>query len=197
MRARRRSTSRVLDVTPVFAQMDGDPVGARVLGDARGLERVGIVAPARLAQRRDVVDVDAEAAFSGAARRAEHLAGDADDALRHLADAGLVLALDHDAEQRLGARVAHQHAAALAEGVLGARDRRLQRPAPSRRRGLRPTGTLSSTCGKRLHHLRAARRAARPVSTISASTASAVISPSPVVLWSRKTMCPDCSPPRL
>jgi hypothetical protein len=36
-----------------------------------------------------------------------------------------------------------------------------------------------------------------PVSISRASTARAVISPSPVVLWSRKTMCPDCSPPRL
>jgi hypothetical protein len=54
----------VLDVPPVFAQMRGDAVRARRLANARGLDGIGFAesapAIARLAQRGDVVNVDAK-----------------------------------------------------------------------------------------------------------------------------------------
>ena len=51
----------VLDVAAVFAQVGGDAVGARALADDGALDGIGIVAAARLAKRRDVIDVDVEA----------------------------------------------------------------------------------------------------------------------------------------
>ena len=56
-----RSMSLVGDVAPVLAQMGGDAVGAGGGGDLRGADRVGMVAAARVADGRDMVDVDAEA----------------------------------------------------------------------------------------------------------------------------------------
>ena len=49
------------DVPPVLAQMRGDAVGARLLRDQGGADRVRIGAAARVPDRRDMVDVDAEA----------------------------------------------------------------------------------------------------------------------------------------
>ena len=48
-----------LDVAPVFAQMHRDAVGARLLGDQSRRHGIGIARVARLAQCRDVIDVDA------------------------------------------------------------------------------------------------------------------------------------------
>ena len=53
--------SRVGDVPPVLAQVRGDPVGAGLGGDDRGAHRVGMIAAARVPDRRDMVDIDAEA----------------------------------------------------------------------------------------------------------------------------------------
>ena len=50
----------VLDVPAVFAQVHGDAVGAAQVRFDRRPDRVGLVGAPRLAQRRDVVDVDAE-----------------------------------------------------------------------------------------------------------------------------------------
>ncbi len=47
-------------MTAVLAQVRRDPIGARVLADARGEHRIGLVRAARLTDRRDVVDVDVE-----------------------------------------------------------------------------------------------------------------------------------------
>ena len=47
----------VLDVTAVRAQMDGDAIGARSLGDQRGGKRVRLLRLPRLSNRRDVIDV--------------------------------------------------------------------------------------------------------------------------------------------
>src|SRR5271157_1248125 len=58
------------------------------------------------------------------------------------------------------------------------------------------TRTLTSTCGKRIKP-ETSSESIRPLRFMIASAWSAVIRPSPVVLWSRKTMWPDCSPPRL
>ena len=49
------------DVPAILAQMGGDAVGARGLGDARGPERIGQPAAARVAHRGDVIDVHAKA----------------------------------------------------------------------------------------------------------------------------------------
>ncbi len=49
-----------LDVPSVLAQMHGDAVGPRLLGDQRGRDRIRITGAARLTHGRNVIDVDAE-----------------------------------------------------------------------------------------------------------------------------------------
>ena len=49
------------DVAPILAQMGGDPVGAGLGRDVRRAQRIGIAPAARVAEGRDVVDVDAKA----------------------------------------------------------------------------------------------------------------------------------------
>ncbi len=56
----------VADMAPVLAQMRGDPVAADRGDDLRRAHRVGMLAAARIADRRDMVDVDAEAQTRGA-----------------------------------------------------------------------------------------------------------------------------------
>ena len=51
----------VADVAAVLAQMGGDPVGAGLGGEQGGADRIGKIAAARVADGRDMVDVDAEA----------------------------------------------------------------------------------------------------------------------------------------
>ena len=48
-----------LDVAPVLAQVHRDAVGARLLGNQRRRDGIGIARVARLTQCRDVIDVDA------------------------------------------------------------------------------------------------------------------------------------------
>ena len=134
----------------IFAQVDGDAVGAAALRRQRRLDDVRVRRPARLPDRGDVVDVDAEADHGGdvSARAPSAPVSPFDDrvddpaALAHwrtgslrtpltspdvLAQRGRdllavaldlrdLLALDHDADERFGARVAHQHAAARRRG---------------------------------------------------------------------------------
>ena len=50
----------VLDVAPILAQMQGDAVGARLLGEQRGVHGIRVIDPPRLAQRRDMIDVHPE-----------------------------------------------------------------------------------------------------------------------------------------
>ncbi len=50
----------VLDMPPVFAQMNGDAVRACLLGYERRVQRIRIAGAPRLPQRGDVVDIDAE-----------------------------------------------------------------------------------------------------------------------------------------
>ena len=50
----------VHDVAPVLAQMRGDAVGAGRLRDLRGADRIGMQPAARVAERRDMIDVDAQ-----------------------------------------------------------------------------------------------------------------------------------------
>ena len=50
----------VLDVAPILAQMQRDAVGARLLRQQRGVDGIGIIDAPRLAERRDVIDVDAQ-----------------------------------------------------------------------------------------------------------------------------------------
>ncbi len=58
----------VADVAPVLAQMRGDAVAAARRDDFGGAHRVRVVAAARVPDRGDVVDVDAEAEFVLAAQ---------------------------------------------------------------------------------------------------------------------------------
>ena len=49
------------DVAAILAQVRGDAVGARLHGQVRGAQRIGMAAAAGVADGGDVVDVDAEA----------------------------------------------------------------------------------------------------------------------------------------
>ncbi len=49
------------DMAAIFAQMGGDAVGAGGDRDLRGFHRVGVFAAARIAQGRDMIDIDPEA----------------------------------------------------------------------------------------------------------------------------------------
>ena len=53
------------DVAPVLAQMGGDPVGSGSLGDLGGADRIRVDPAARVADRRDMVDVDSKAKGPG------------------------------------------------------------------------------------------------------------------------------------
>ncbi len=64
-RAISRSISLVGDVAAVLAQMGGDAVGAGLGGGEGGADRIGMRAAARVPDRRDMVDVDAEAEVRG------------------------------------------------------------------------------------------------------------------------------------
>src|SRR5205807_10410429 len=59
-RGAERADVGVLDVATILAQMHGDAVGAAPLGRRRGAHGVGLVGAARLAHRRDVINVDVE-----------------------------------------------------------------------------------------------------------------------------------------
>jgi hypothetical protein len=50
----------ILDMPPIFAEMDCDSVSARELGERRGPDRVGLAAAASLADRGDVIDVHSQ-----------------------------------------------------------------------------------------------------------------------------------------
>ncbi len=50
----------IRDMAAILAQMRGYAVGARVLGQLRGANRIGIGAAARVSHRRHMVDVDAK-----------------------------------------------------------------------------------------------------------------------------------------
>jgi hypothetical protein len=50
----------VLDVAAVFAQVQGNDVGAGLLGQQRRAQGVGIDGAARVAQGGNVVDIDAQ-----------------------------------------------------------------------------------------------------------------------------------------
>ncbi len=58
----------VLDVAAILAQMHGDAVGAAQMRLDGGPHRIRLVRAARLAQRRDVIDVDAELDHRGLPR---------------------------------------------------------------------------------------------------------------------------------
>ena len=49
----------VSDVAAVFAQMNGNAIGASLLSDKRRLNRIGISRTTSITQRGDVIDVDA------------------------------------------------------------------------------------------------------------------------------------------
>ena len=50
----------IADVAAIFAQVDGDAVGAGGLRHGGGLGRIGMRAAARVADGRDVIDVHAQ-----------------------------------------------------------------------------------------------------------------------------------------
>lgn len=56
----------VADVAAILAQMRGDGVGARLHRELRAAQRIGMAPSPRVAQRRDVIDVDAKADRRGA-----------------------------------------------------------------------------------------------------------------------------------
>src|SRR5438477_133775 len=56
----RSSPTAVLDVTAVLAQVRGDSVRAGAFAQHGGFDRIGIARAARLAECRDVIDVDVQ-----------------------------------------------------------------------------------------------------------------------------------------
>jgi len=59
-RARQNLDVAILNVPPVAAQMDRDPLRAGQLADSRRGDRIGLVALARFTDGSDVIDVDGE-----------------------------------------------------------------------------------------------------------------------------------------
>ena len=57
--AAQRAHVPVLDMAAILAQVHGDAVGAGLLRQQRGMDRIRILGAARLAHRGDVIDVDA------------------------------------------------------------------------------------------------------------------------------------------
>ena len=51
----------VANMAPVLAQMGGNAIGTRFDGEERGAHRIGKGAAPRVAQGRDMIDIDAEA----------------------------------------------------------------------------------------------------------------------------------------
>ena len=109
---------------------------------------------------------------------------------------GLVRALGHHAQQRLGARVSHHQAPASVEGGARAVER-----LPDLGDGLDVLLLAHADVAQDLRIDRRARRPARPGSgpecRTTSSTLRPVSRPSPVGSWSRKMTWPLCSPPRL
>jgi hypothetical protein len=88
-------------VAAVLAQMDRDPVGAGGLRGERRLDGIRILDAARLTERRDVVDVDAQPdrhalLAHGGRGRTETASRRLRDRLGVRPDVGLALSLDHD-----------------------------------------------------------------------------------------------------
>jgi hypothetical protein len=50
----------IRDVAAIFAKVRGDAIGSPFNREVRGAQRVGMHAAARIAQRRNVIDVDAK-----------------------------------------------------------------------------------------------------------------------------------------
>ena len=67
-RRHQRGDILVANVPPVLAQMGGDAVCARLGGQQRRFDRVGMRSPARVANGRHMIDVDAQAQMSGGSR---------------------------------------------------------------------------------------------------------------------------------
>ena len=53
------------DMAPVLSQVRGDAVGTRLRSEQRRAHRIGIAGAARVADGRDVIDVDAQAQRHG------------------------------------------------------------------------------------------------------------------------------------
>ena len=171
-------------------------IGARVHGDARARRRRGRRPPrrarsaapaARIAQRRDLVDVDGQANHrncqlliaNGECRYPRCSLTTSTISWAQRADLVLVLAFEHHAQQRLGAGVAHEQPALAGDARLDARDRggdrrhaSADRPSRGRARSAAPADRSS---GRRRD-----RRASGRSSAIVRSTFSAVHRPSPV-----------------
>src|SRR5208337_4480002 len=57
----KQSQVTVLDMPAVFPEMDGDAVGATKLGQCGRPDRVWLLAASRLAESRDMIDIDTQA----------------------------------------------------------------------------------------------------------------------------------------
>lgn len=51
----------IADMTTIFPEVSRDAISARVYGQLRSFDRVGMVSAAGVAQRCDVIDIDAKA----------------------------------------------------------------------------------------------------------------------------------------
>ena len=153
-------------MAPVLAQVGGDAVGAGIGDELRRAHRIGMVAAARVPDRRDVVDVDAEAqplsrcgAAPGLDRRNRREFGR--QRIRRISrDIDRVSGDERDAEVGPAARAVDQ--AAAATPAAGAST------AAIASREDRPVVTMSSTISTRVAGLEAEaaaklERALRPL----------------------------------
>ena len=107
---------------------------------------------------------------------------------------GLGGRLHHDADQRLGARRAHQHPAGVTQLGLDGRDLGPEARSASARPARSATRTLRSTWGS-FATTEASSDSGRPDRARTSRRTRPDSSPSPVVARSPKMMWPDCSPP--
>ncbi len=106
----------------VFPQVRGDAVRATSLRESSRLDRVRVGRAPRLPHRRHVIDIDTEQNPELAplvhpdfrSKRRDDVLGEPPDLVR-------VLALDHDASERLGTGVADEHPSPRSSALSAAR----------------------------------------------------------------------------
>ena len=130
---------------------------------------------------------DVSSRAEGRARRRFELVGD-------LVDLAAFGALDEDAQQRLGARVAQEDPSPRAQRVLRRGRRRAAIPSDSSSGTRRATRTLRSVWG--IFSSVASSESGRPLSLTIAARTRAVRIPSPAGESGANSVCPEVSPPR-
>ena len=112
----------IVDVPPVAAEVDRDALRAGELAEQRRRNGPRLPRPPRLAHGRDVIDVDGEAhatltlnGLAAGALSSQALLHRVRDVVGPRPNLGRVAAFEHDAQQWLGAGVAHEEPAVIGQ----------------------------------------------------------------------------------